>query len=96
MDRLVGPLPEARAIYEARSPVNHAAQLHGAVLLLQGTEDPVVPPSQAEGLRDAIVAAGGHCAVQFFEGEGHGFRRAESLVAALEAELAFYREHLAL
>jgi dipeptidyl aminopeptidase/acylaminoacyl peptidase len=96
MDRLVGPLPQATETYEARSPVRQAAHLHGSVLLLQGTEDPVVPPSQAEQLRDALMAAGGHCEVWFFEGEGHGFRRAETLVAALEAELAFYRAQLAL
>jgi len=94
MDRLVGPLPADRAIYEARSPVHQAAHLHGSVLLLAGTEDQVVPPSQAERLRDAMVAAGGQCEVIFFEGEGHGFRRAETLVAALEAELAFYQVHL--
>jgi dienelactone hydrolase len=96
MDRLIGPLPESLQIYEARSPVNRAADMGGSVLLLQGTEDPVVPPAQAERLRDALSAAGRRCVVRFFEGEGHGFRRAETLVACLEEELAFYRTELGL
>jgi dipeptidyl aminopeptidase/acylaminoacyl peptidase len=60
------------------------------VLLLQGTEDAVVPPDQAERMRDALVREGTACDLRFFEGEGHGFRRAETLAACLEAELAFY------
>jgi dipeptidyl aminopeptidase/acylaminoacyl peptidase len=89
-DRLIGPLPGARMLYEERSPINRAAAMTGAVLLLQGTEDPVVPPAQAERMRDALVAAGVPCDLRFFEGEGHGFRRAETLTACLEAECAFY------
>lgn len=89
-DRLIGPLPEYRALYEERSPVRRAASMRGAVLLLQGTDDPVVPRAQAESMRDALVAAGSTCDLQFFEGEGHGFRRADTLTACLEAEAAFY------
>ncbi len=96
MDRLIGPLPECRALYEARSPVQRAGVMGGSVLLLQGTEDPVVPPAQAEDLCAALQAAGRHCVVRFFEGEGHGFRRAETLVRCLEEELAFYRTALSL
>jgi dipeptidyl aminopeptidase/acylaminoacyl peptidase len=66
----------------------------GAVLLLQGTDDPVVPPAQAERMRDALAAAGTSCDLRFFEGEGHGFRREGTLTACLEAELAFYLEVL--
>ncbi len=95
-DRLIGPLPEARPLYEARSPVHRAGSMRGAVLLLQGTEDAVVPPAQAEGMRAALHAAGNHCDLAFFEGEGHGFRRADTLTACLEAELAFYLRHLRL
>lgn len=94
LDRLIGPLPACREVYEARSPVRRAADMNGAVLLLQGADDPVVPPAQAERLRDALVAAGRPCVVRFFEGESHGFRRAETLVACLEEELAFYRAAL--
>ncbi len=95
-DRLIGPLPASRRIYEERSPVRRAGSMKGSVLLLQGTEDPVVPPAQAEGLRRALVAAGTHCDLRLFDGEGHGFRRAETLTACLEAELAFYLEELSL
>jgi dipeptidyl aminopeptidase/acylaminoacyl peptidase len=93
-DRLVGPLPESRRLYEERSPVNRAGSMGGSVLLLQGTEDPVVPPAQAEGMRAALRAAGTPCDLEFFEGEGHGFRRSETLTACLEAELAFYLRQL--
>ncbi len=93
-DRLIGPLPEARGLYEDRSPVRRAGAMKGSVLLLQGTEDAVVPPAQAEGMRNALQAVGTPCELEFFEGEGHGFRRAETLSACLEAELAFYIRQL--
>ena len=93
-DRLIGPLPEAHDLFVERSPVSRAPAMTGAVLLLQGTDDAVVPPAQAERMRDALTAAGIPCDLRFFEGEGHGFRRAETLTACLEAELAFYLEVL--
>lgn len=93
-DRLIGPLPEAEPLYVARSPVSRARSMKGAVLLLQGTDDAVVPPAQAERMRDALVAAGTRCELRFFEGEGHGFRRADTLTACLEAELSFYLAEL--
>ncbi len=95
-DRLIGPLPECRALYVERSPVSRAASMAGSVLLLQGTEDAVVPPSQAESMRDALRSAGMRCDLRFFEGEGHGFRRADTLTACLEAELAFYLQEFRL
>jgi dipeptidyl aminopeptidase/acylaminoacyl peptidase len=95
-DRLIGPLPGSRPLYVERSPVSRAGSMVGSVLLLQGTEDAVVPPAQAESMRDALVAAGTRCDLRFFEGEGHGFRRADTLKACLEAELAFYLEELRL
>jgi dipeptidyl aminopeptidase/acylaminoacyl peptidase len=95
-DRLIGPLPEARRLFVERSPVNRAASMTGAVLLLQGTDDAVVPPAQAERMRDALVATGTRCDLRFFEGEGHGFRRADTLTACLEAELSFYLAELRL
>jgi dienelactone hydrolase len=94
LDRLVGPLPAAKETYEARSPVGRAGDISGAVLLLQGLDDPVVPPAQTERLHSALLAHGRHCTVRYFEGEGHGFRRAETLEACLEEELAFYRREL--
>jgi dipeptidyl aminopeptidase/acylaminoacyl peptidase len=95
-DRLIGPLPASSALYVERSPVNRAGSMKGSVLLLQGTEDPVVPPAQAESMRRALDAAGTHCDLRFFDGEGHGFRRADTLTACLEAELAFYLAELRL
>jgi dipeptidyl aminopeptidase/acylaminoacyl peptidase len=90
MDSLVGPLPAAVDTYRDRSPIHHADRVTGAVLLLQGLEDPVVPADQAERFADALRAHGVDCRYQAFAGESHGFRRAETLRAALGAELEFY------
>jgi dipeptidyl aminopeptidase/acylaminoacyl peptidase len=73
-----------------RSPLHRAAAARCPVLLLQGAEDPIVPLPQAEAFRDALLAAGVPHALLVFPGEHHGFRRAESIVAAAEAELSFY------
>jgi dipeptidyl aminopeptidase/acylaminoacyl peptidase len=93
-DRLVGPLPEAAALYRDRSPLYRVDDLEGAVLLLQGEDDPVVPPEQTRSMAAALAARGLRCEVRTFAGESHGFRRADTLVAAYEAELAFYDEVL--
>lgn len=90
LDRLVGPLPAAQATYDARSPIHHTAGFDRPLLVEQGSEDEVVPPNQAEAIVDALAAAGVPHAYLLFEGEGHGFRRRETIVRALEAELWFY------
>ena len=90
LDGLIGRLPEHRSRYVERAPITNAAGLSCPVLLLQGSEDRVVPPSQSEMFRDALVARGIPHAYLLFQGEEHGFRRAETTVAALEAELSFY------
>jgi dipeptidyl aminopeptidase/acylaminoacyl peptidase len=90
LDGLIGPLPEAEAAYEARSPMGHVSRLTCPVLLLQGLDDPVVPPAQAEAIARDLAAHGIPHAYITFEGESHGFRRAETIIATLEAELAFY------
>ena len=90
LDGLVGPLPEAAEVYRARSPLFHADALSQPVLLLQGTEDRIVPPSQAEVLVDALRARGVAHAYVLFPGEGHGFLASSSIVRALGTELAFY------
>jgi dipeptidyl aminopeptidase/acylaminoacyl peptidase len=90
-DGLIGPLPEAHEEYERRSPINRVAEIHGAVLILQGLDDPVVPPTQATSMVDELRQRGIHCEYVAFEGESHGFRRAHTIEAALEAELDFYR-----
>lgn len=89
LDGLVGPLPETESVYIQRSPLTHADRIDVPVLLLQGAEDAVVPPSQSESIRDALAARGVPHEYVLFEGEGHGFRRAETIVQALETELAF-------
>lgn len=89
LDGLIGPLPEAEALYLERSPLGHTERFRVPVLLLQGAEDDVVPPSQAEAIRDALAARGVPHAYVLYEGEGHGFRRAETIVHSLESELAF-------
>jgi dipeptidyl aminopeptidase/acylaminoacyl peptidase len=90
LDGLVGPWPEARDRYEARSPIHHTASFDRPLIVLQGSEDEVVPPDQAERIVEALAAKGVPHAYVLFEGEQHGFRRAESIIAALEAELWFY------
>ncbi|HVV29991.1 MAG TPA: prolyl oligopeptidase family serine peptidase, partial [Mycobacteriales bacterium] len=90
IDGLVGPLPEARDRYDERAPLQHVDDLSCPVLLLQGLEDKIVPPSQAEMFRDALARQRIPHAYLAFEGEQHGFRRAETVIAALEAELSFY------
>lgn len=89
-DRLVGPWPEAAAIYRARSPLFHVEQLNTPVILFQGLEDRVVPPNQAEAIVEALVKRGVPVAYLPFEGEGHGFKKEDSIRRAQEAEYAFY------
>lgn len=89
LDGLIGPLPDAEELYIERSPLTHVDGFRVPVLLLQGAEDAVVPPSQAEAIRDALVARGVPHAYVLYEGEGHGFRGAAAVVHALESELAF-------
>lgn len=89
LDGLVGPLAEAEPVYEARSPLGRIDDLSVPVLLLQGADDPVVPPAQAYAMRDALAAKGISHALVVYEGESHGFRRAETIQHALESELSF-------
>jgi dipeptidyl aminopeptidase/acylaminoacyl peptidase len=90
LDGLIGPWPAAKAVYDARSPINHLAGFTAPLIIFQGAEDPIVPPNQATMIRDALKAKGVPVAYLEFPGEGHGFRRAEHMIAAKEAELAFY------
>ncbi|HSG91090.1 MAG TPA: S9 family peptidase, partial [Pseudomonadales bacterium] len=90
LDSLVGAWPAERARYEARSPAHHTERLDRPVLFLQGLEDRIVPPSQAEAMVDALDARGIPVAYVTFEGEQHGFRQAANIRRALEAELQFY------
>lgn len=89
LDSMIGPWPEAADVYRERSPIHHTDRLSTPMIVLQGSEDPVVPPSQSEQLVDALAAAGVQHTYLLFDGESHGFRRAENIAAALEAELSF-------
>jgi dipeptidyl aminopeptidase/acylaminoacyl peptidase len=91
---LVGPWPEAADEYRARSPIHSVDMISTPMLLLQGSEDEVVPPSQAEVMVQALRRKGLPYAHVLFEGEGHGFRKAASIEASAEAELSFYRQIL--
>jgi dipeptidyl aminopeptidase/acylaminoacyl peptidase len=90
LDGLVGPYPEEAERYRARSPIHFTDRLSCPVILLQGLEDEVVPPAQAEEMVRALEAKGLPYAYIGFAGEQHGFRKAENIVRALEAELYFY------
>ena len=90
LDHIVGPYPARRDLYIERSPIHHTERLACPVIFFQGLEDPIVPPNQAETMFAAVRAKGLPTAYVAFEGEGHGFRRAENIVRALEAELYFY------
>jgi dipeptidyl aminopeptidase/acylaminoacyl peptidase len=90
LDGMVGPYPQRRDLYLERSPIHHVAGLSCPVIFLQGLEDKVVPPNQAELMVEALRAKGIPVAYVPFEGEQHGFRRASSIKRALEAELYFY------
>jgi dipeptidyl aminopeptidase/acylaminoacyl peptidase len=92
LDRLVGPYPERAHLYRERSPIHFTDRLSCPVIFFQGLEDPVVPPSQAELMVEALRAKGVPVAYVPFEGEQHGFRRAEHIKRALEAELHFYAQ----
>ena len=93
-DWLVGPWPEAAELWHQRSPVNHADRIRAPVIVLQGLEDRVVPPSQSEVIVAALERNGVPHQYLTFEGEQHGFRKAETLREAAEAELAFYLDVL--
>ncbi len=90
LDNLIGPYPERRDIYIARSPIHAAENCSAALILFQGLEDKVVPPAQSEAM--FIAARNRELPVAYvtFEGEGHGFRQAENIKRAMEAELYFY------
>ena len=90
LDGLIGPYPADRDVYVARSPIHFADRLSCPVILFQGLEDRVVPPSQAEMMVSALRAKRLPVAYLAFEGEQHGFRKAETIQRTLEAELYFY------
>ncbi len=90
LDRLIGPYPERQDIYRERSPIHFTESLSCPVIFFQGLEDKVVPPNQTEMMVQALQGKGLPVAYVPFEGEQHGFRRAENIKRALDAELYFY------
>jgi dipeptidyl aminopeptidase/acylaminoacyl peptidase len=90
LDRLIGPYPERRDLYVERSPIHFTDRLSCPMILFQGLEDKVVPPNQAEKMVAAVRAKKLPVAYLAFEGEQHGFRKAENIKRVLEAELYFY------
>lgn len=90
LDGLVGNYPEKKSVYDSRSPIYHTNQLSGAIILLQGDEDKIVPPSQAQKMFDVLKKKGLPTSYVLFQGEQHGFRKAENIQKALESEYYFY------
>lgn len=90
LDRLIGPYPDRRDLYRARSPIHFTERLSAPAIFFQGLEDRVVPPDQAERMVEALRRKGLAVAYLPFPGEQHGFRQAATIRRALEAELYFY------
>ena len=87
---LIGPYPERQDLYKARSPIHFTERLSCPIILFQGLEDKVVPPNQSEMMYEAVQAKGIPVAYVPFEGEQHGFRKAENIKRSLDGELYFY------
>ncbi len=94
LDWLIGPYPQEKALYEQRSPVHHADLVQVPVTFFQGSEDEVVPPNQTEMMVEALRRRGIPVGYLLFQGEQHGFRKAENIKRALDAELYFYATHV--
>lgn len=90
LDGLIGAYPEEEKLYKERSPIESVDTLSCPILLLQGVEDKVVPPNQAQMMHDALLKKGLPTCLKMYEGEQHGFRKAENIEDALDSELAFY------
>lgn len=90
LDGLVGVYPQQRQRYLDRSPIHHVDQLSSALLVLQGADDKVVPPNQAEQMAAAVRAKGLPVALRIYQGEGHGFRGAAAVTDSIQSELSFY------
>jgi dipeptidyl aminopeptidase/acylaminoacyl peptidase len=90
LDSLIGPLPQAQAIYDSRSPLHHLDGFKVPLLVLQGADDPVVPPNQSELIVNALRARHAPVAYVLFAAEGHGFRKPQNIIRSLQSELSFY------
>jgi len=90
LDGLIGPYPQQRQLYQERSPIHFTDRLTCPIIFFQGLEDQVVPPNQAQTMVEALRTKGLPVAYVMFEGEAHGFRRAQSIKRSLDGELYFY------
>ena len=90
LDRLIGSLPKFKDVYEARSPINKLDRIVSPLLVLQGDEDKIVPPNQAEKIVQALKSRNVRVEYQLYKGEQHGFRKAETIIDSLNKELEFY------
>jgi dipeptidyl aminopeptidase/acylaminoacyl peptidase len=94
LDGLIAPYPEGRDVYTQRSPLTHLGSLSSPLVVLQGSEDKVVPPEQSEMIVGALREKGLPVAYRLYDGEQHGFRQAENIKDSMEAELSFYSQVL--
>jgi dipeptidyl aminopeptidase/acylaminoacyl peptidase len=92
LENLVGPY--SPDLFRSRSPIARVDEIARPLIVLQGLEDPIVPPSQSEAIVEALRAKGLPVTYIAFEGEHHGFRRAENIRRSLDAELSFYAQVL--
>ncbi len=90
LDKLIGPYPDMKSLYQERSPINHLEGFTAPMIVLQGDEDAIVPPSQSRMIVEALKERSIPVAYLEFQGEQHGFRQAENIITALESELVFY------
>jgi dipeptidyl aminopeptidase/acylaminoacyl peptidase len=90
LDSLIGPLPQAQSIYDSRSPLSHLDGFKAPVIVFQGADDPVVPPNQSERIVEALRERHVPVAYLLYPGESHGFRKPETIINSLQAELSFY------
>ncbi len=94
LQSLVGPLPEAATKYRERSPVHHAEGIVAPLLILQGEDDPVVPPAQSRAIADRLVGLGRRVETHFYPGEGHGWGKPETVIDELGRVESFLRRHV--
>jgi dipeptidyl aminopeptidase/acylaminoacyl peptidase len=94
MTQLVGDYPAQRDVYIQRSPITHIDKITSPIIIFQGSEDAIVPPSQSEMMFESLKNRNIPTAYLLYEGEGHGFRKAENIIRSLEAQLYFYAKVL--
>ena len=94
LDSLIGPYPEQKELYIERSPLTHADNLTSPLIIFQGSDDPIVPPSQSQAFRDACIKNGVKYKYFEFEGESHGFRKSQTITTCAIEELKFFGEVL--